>query len=156
MGGQRKGGDANIKPCYQKLCVMSKGISEFIIFITGFVVGLPPHVLDPHYALSELLSLNNCVLCQKGLSSLFSGCRSTQGGAAAEPPLKSSPPEGYTYMHTYHTIFIVIIIIINVYVCMYVCIYIYIESQQHLYEEFARLARDQAGSKYLTLNYLDM
>ena len=33
---------------------MSKGISEFRIFITGFVVGLPPHVLDPHYALSEV------------------------------------------------------------------------------------------------------
>ena len=33
---------------------MSKGISEFIIFITGFVVGLPPHVLDPHYALSDV------------------------------------------------------------------------------------------------------
>ena len=32
---------------------MSKGISEFIIFIRGFVVGLPPHVLDPHYALSN-------------------------------------------------------------------------------------------------------
>ena len=41
------------KSCYQKLCFMSKGISEFRIFITGFVVGLPPHVLDPHYALSE-------------------------------------------------------------------------------------------------------
>ena len=32
---------------------MSKGISESIICITGFVVGLPPNVLDPHYALSE-------------------------------------------------------------------------------------------------------
>ena len=27
--------------------------NRFRIFITGFVVGLPPHVLDPHYALSD-------------------------------------------------------------------------------------------------------
>ena len=53
IGGLAEGGDANTKSCYQKLCFMSKGISEFRIFITGFVVGLPPHVLDPHYALSD-------------------------------------------------------------------------------------------------------
>ena len=28
--------------------------NQFRILITGFVVGLPPHVLDPHYALSDI------------------------------------------------------------------------------------------------------
>ena len=41
-GASGRGGDANIKSSYQKLCFMSKGISEFRISITGFVVGLPP------------------------------------------------------------------------------------------------------------------
>ena len=49
IGGlaERGGGDANIKSCYQKLCFMSKGISEFIILITGFAVGLPPPCARP-------------------------------------------------------------------------------------------------------------
>ena len=44
-GASGRGGDATIKPCYQTLCVMSKGIS---VYVNGHQKGARSRLNDGH------------------------------------------------------------------------------------------------------------
>ena len=101
-GAGGRGGGANIKSCYQKLCFMSKMISEFITFITGFVVGLPPMCQTPIKHCPIFLVLLFLFVCSArgGLLGNLQGILARTHGT-----LHGDGPR------------------ICMYVCMYVCLY---------------------------------